>query len=72
SSCTPLEFFLHFSGIAACTKQTTEVKKENKPVKEPVTTIEKEQAVSIKTENVEIQENTQQEEASIFDIWEKE
>ncbi|HFK1410037.1 TPA: ATP-binding protein, partial [Bacillus cereus] len=65
----------HQAQIIPFRKQATttiEVKKEDKPVKEPVITIEKEQTVSIETENVEIKEDTSQEEVSIFDMWEKE
>ncbi|MFC0261019.1 hypothetical protein, partial [Achromobacter marplatensis] len=65
----------HQAQIIPFRKQTTttiEVKKEDKPVKEPITTIEKEQTESIETENVEIKEDTPQEEVSIFDSWEKE
>ncbi|EEM44306.1 hypothetical protein bthur0005_59650 [Bacillus thuringiensis serovar pakistani str. T13001] len=64
----------HQAQIIPFRKQATtiEVKKEDKPVKEPITTIEKEQAVSVETENVETKEDTPQEEVSIFDSWEKE
>ncbi|PFV38819.1 hypothetical protein COA09_14490 [Bacillus cereus] len=65
----------HQAQIIPFRKQATttiEVKKEDKPVKEPITTIEKEQTESIETENLEIQEDTPQEELSIFDSWEKE
>ncbi|MCQ6307366.1 hypothetical protein NPM07_32775, partial [Bacillus cereus] len=39
SSCAPLEFFLHFSGIAACTKQLLKEHVNVHTLKEAVTDV---------------------------------